>query len=198
MKLKIIVGALLLSVIVPLLISCSSNSNADTYLPRVNYSVIVSGDQPISGLQNRKLEVYTDQAAFNSSLYLYIQPLTEQSVDFSSRRVILLSLGAMPTGSYSISVDKIENYGKFIKASIIISQPGSNCAVTQASTSPYQFVEVESIKPLIFEERVEDGSCNIEKICINFPPPSFCPGGTDDIVVTGTDSNGCSIYGCKE
>ena len=33
--------------------------------------------------------------------------------------------------------------------------------------------------------------------CQNFPPPSFCPGGTADITVTGTDSKGCSIYACK-
>ncbi|MFZ2188783.1 MAG: hypothetical protein WAV73_04440 [Candidatus Moraniibacteriota bacterium] len=35
------------------------------------------------------------------------------------------------------------------------------------------------------------------KQCQNFPPPSFCPGGVGDIIVTGTDNDGCSIYGCK-
>lgn len=33
--------------------------------------------------------------------------------------------------------------------------------------------------------------------CQNFPSPSFCPGGTEDIIVTGTDDVGCAIYGCK-
>ena len=33
--------------------------------------------------------------------------------------------------------------------------------------------------------------------CQNFPPPSFCPEGINDVIVTGTDNNGCSIYGCK-
>ena len=33
--------------------------------------------------------------------------------------------------------------------------------------------------------------------CQNFPGPSFCPGGTSNIIVTGTDANGCSTYGCK-
>jgi hypothetical protein len=80
-------------------------------------------------------------------------------VDFSSRRVILLSLGGRPTGGYSISVEKIVDHGDFIKASIVIKKPGSNCFVTQAQTSPYQFVEVESVKELLFEERVEVVNC---------------------------------------
>lgn len=38
---------------------------------------------------------------------------------------------------------------------------------------------------------------DVKKQCQNFPPPSFCPGGVGDIIVTGNDSDGCSIYGCK-
>ena len=45
------------------------------------------------------------------------------------------------------------------------------------------------------EEDVDDDS-GIEKTCENFPGPSFCPGGIDDIIVTGTDANGCSEYDC--
>ncbi len=158
MKHKII--AFLLSVVAPLLMSCTPDSNAGTPLPSVGYSVIASGDHTISGSpENRKLEIYVNQTSFNSSLYLFIQPLAEYTVDFSSRRVALLSLGGRPTGGYSISTEKIEDYGEFIKASIVIKKPGSNCLVTQEPTSPYQFIEVESVKELLFEERVEVVDC---------------------------------------
>ena len=158
MKLKVFI--VLLCVVAPLLVSCAPDSNAGTPLPTVNYSVIAAGDHTISGLpENRKLEIYTDQASFDSSLYLFIQPIAEYIVDFSSRRVVLLSLGGRPTGGYSISVEKIEDYGDFIKAAIVIKKPGSNCVVTQALTSPYQFVEVESVKELLFEERIEVVNC---------------------------------------
>lgn len=40
-------------------------------------------------------------------------------------------------------------------------------------------------------------SAPIQKGCQNFPPPSFCPEGISDVAVTGTDSQGCSTYGCK-
>ena len=167
MKLKII--GFVLAVVAPLLVSCTPDSNAGAPLlnsndviplPTVSYSVIASGDSTINGLpENRKLEIYTNQTAFNSNLYLFLQPLAEHTVDFSSRRVALLSLGGRPTGGYSISAEKIEDYGEFIKASIVIKKPGSNCVVTQAQTSPYQFVEVESVKELLFEERVEVVNC---------------------------------------
>ena len=150
----------LLSVVAPLLVSCAPDSNAGTFLPTVSYSVITAGDNTINGLpENRKLEIYTDQTSFNSSLYLFLQPFAEYRVDFSSRKVVLLSLGGRPTGGYSISAEKIEDYGEFIKASIIIKKPGSNCLVTQAQTSPYQFIEVESVKELLFEEIVEVVNC---------------------------------------
>jgi len=33
--------------------------------------------------------------------------------------------------------------------------------------------------------------------CQNFPGPNFCSGGISDIIVTGTNEDGCSTYGCK-
>ena len=158
MKLKMI--AILMSIAIPLLVNCAPNSDAGTPLPLVAFSEIASGDHAISSQPvNRKLELFTDQVAFNAALYLFIQPLVEHTVDFSSRRVVFLSLGGRPTGGYSIFVEKIEDHGEFIKASIVIRKPG-NCLVTQAITSPYQFVEVESVKELLFEERIEVVNCN--------------------------------------
>ena len=158
MKLKIF--ASLLSLVAPLLASCAIDSNANAPLPTVNYSVVATGNNTINGQpENKKLEVFSNQPAFNSSLYLFIQPLVEHTVDFSSRRVALLSLGGRSTGGYSISAEKIEDYGDYIKATVLIKKPSVNCVVTQAQSSPYQFVEVESTKELLFEERVEFVDC---------------------------------------
>ncbi len=159
-KMNLKIFTFFLSVIAPLLISCAPDSSAGTPLPTVNFSVIAAGDSTISGKpENRKLEIFTDQTSFNAALHVFIQPLAEYTVDFSTRRVVLLSLGGRPTGGYSISMEKIEDYGEFLKASIIIKKPGSNCFVTQAQTSPYQFVDVESIKEMIFAERIEVVNC---------------------------------------
>ncbi len=46
-------------------------------------------------------------------------------------------------------------------------------------------------------QKINQNTNQIEKTCQNFPPPNFCPKGIDDIFVTGTDDNGCAIYGCQ-
>ncbi|MDH4234348.1 MAG: protease complex subunit PrcB family protein [Gallionella sp.] len=151
----------LLTMFAPLLMSCGgSSSNAATLPPSVMFTVIVSGNNTISGVpENRKIEVFTNQASFNSSLYLYIQPIKEHTVDFSMRRVALLSLGGRSTSGYSISVENIEDFGEYIKAKVLIKKPGSNCIVTQSLTSAYEFIEIESVKELVFEERVAVVNC---------------------------------------
>lgn len=150
----------LITMLVPVLVSCVPQSDADTPPSTVTFTVIASGNNTISGAPaNRKIEVFTSQASFNSSWHLYIQPDTERTVDFSSKKVVLLSLGMRSTGGYSISVEKIEDFGEYITAQVLIKKPGSNCIVTQAQTSPYEFTEIASMKELLFEERIEVQEC---------------------------------------
>lgn len=152
---------LLLPMLAPLLVSCIFESTADTPMPYVPFRVIASGDYPLDGLQqNKKIEVFTDQASFNSSLSAYTQPTTEHTVDFSSSRVVLLSLGGRGTGGSSIKAEKIDDYGSHLKVTVLIVEPGGGCAVTQSLTSPYEFIEIESVKELLFEERFEMRHCN--------------------------------------
>ena len=150
----------LLVLLAPLLASCLSESSADTAQSSVRYSVLLAGERTLSGKpENRKLEVFSNQTSFDSSLYLYVLTLREQTVDFSMRRVALLSLGERPSGGYSISAESIEDFGAYLKARIVLKKPGARCIVTQSITSPYQFIEIESVKDLIFEERVEVVDC---------------------------------------
>lgn len=153
-------GVMLLTVAAPLLTSCVTDSKTESPLPTVEYSVIASGQNMIDGLYgNKKLEVFTDQASFNSALYSNIQPLVEPTVDFTTKRVVFLSLGARPTGGYSISAEKVEDHGDYNMVNVFITIPGENCIVTQAFTSPYQFIEVNSTKTILFEERLAVKSC---------------------------------------
>lgn len=150
----------LLTIFSPFLASCVFNSNADTQKPAVIFTVIVSGDRTISGSpENRKIEVFTNQASFNSNLSIYGQPYDEHTVDFSTRKVLLLSLGGQSSGGSSISTEKLEDYGEYIKATILIIKPGDKCIGTSSEASPYQFIEIESTKELVFEEKLEVKAC---------------------------------------
>jgi len=126
----------------------------------VNTSLIFSAGQPINGLQvNRKIEVFSDQTSFNTSFAQYVFSIAEHTVDFNTRRVVLLSMGSRPSGGYSIVVDSAEDFGDYVQLNITLSIPGNGCVVTLALTSPYTFIEIESTKNLIFKEQVSVYEC---------------------------------------
>ncbi len=64
------------------------------------------------------------------------------SVDFSKNQVLAVFAGAEPTGGYTIGVSKVADQSGERMVSITITAPGPTCAVTQATTSPYQVVVV--------------------------------------------------------
>ncbi|MDH5517473.1 MAG: protease complex subunit PrcB family protein [Gammaproteobacteria bacterium] len=152
-----------LMVFVPFIIIawCLPACDTETELPVVAFTVIASGNNAISDLPlNRKFEVFTDQASFNSHLYSYIQPSVEHSVDFNSRRVALLSMGPRSSGGYSISAQSIEDHAAFIKLKVLLIKPGNHCDTTQALSAPFEFIEIESVNELVIEERVETIDCD--------------------------------------
>lgn len=150
----------LLTILTPLFVSCVPESGSETPLSTVSFKEIASGDYTISGVpENKKIEVYTSQSLFNSSLYQFLQPLTEYTVDFTSKKVVLVSLGQSSSAGYAISAEKIEDYGDYIKLNVIITTPGENCVTASVITSPYQFIEIDSTKRIIFNERIEVVDC---------------------------------------
>ncbi len=157
-KLQYAVAAILITVC---LAGCLSDTNADTPIPTVSFSVIVSGDNPISGVvKNRKLEVFRDQASLNARLAEYVQFVHEHTVDFSTKRAVLLDMGQRNTGGYSIATSEIQEFNDHVMVSVTITKPGSNCVVTLALTSPFEFIEVQSTKEILFTEQLVITNCN--------------------------------------
>ena len=143
------------------LAGCLSDTRAETPIPTVPFSVIVSGDNPVSGVdKNRKLEVFRDQASLNTRLAEYVQLVQEHTVDFSTKRAVLLDLGQRNTGGYSIATSEIQEFNDHVIIVITVTKPGSTCAVTQAFTSPFEFIEVQSIKEILFVEQLVVSNCN--------------------------------------
>jgi hypothetical protein len=143
------------------LTGCLSDTNAETSTQNVPFSEIVSGQNPVSGVyENRKIEVFKDQVSLNARLAAYVQLPQEHTVDFSTRRAVLVNLGQRNTGGYSVAMSGIRELSDHIMASITIIKPGSNCAVTQSFTSPFQFIEVQSTKEILFVEQLVVSDCN--------------------------------------
>jgi len=143
------------------LAGCLSDTTSEATNPTVPFSVIVSGDHPISGTdKNRKLEVFRDQESFNARLAEYVESVQEHTVDFSTKRAVLLDLGQRNTGGYSIATSEIQEFNDHVIIVITVTKPGSTCAVTQAFTSPFEFIEVQSTKEILFVEQLVVSNCN--------------------------------------
>jgi len=157
-KLKYAVAAILITVC---LAGCLSDINAETPVPTVLFSVIESGYNPVSGVdKNRGLEVFRDQASFNARFAEYVESVQEHTVDFSAKRVILSDLGQRNTGGYSIATSEIREFNDHVIVHVTVTKPGSTCVVTQAFTAPFEFIEVQSTKEILFDEQLVITNCN--------------------------------------
>jgi len=142
------------------LAACVKESTANPPDQNPLIAQLASGEQTLSGRpERRKIEVFEDQASFNAELYKYILPIREESIDFSSKRVVHASLGARPSGGYSIAVESATEHDSYTKVVIRIRKPGPNCVVTQVVTSPWTFAVINSVKMLAFEEVVHTIAC---------------------------------------
>jgi len=57
-------------------------------------------------------------------------------VDFSTHRVLVLSMGARPTGGYTIEVASLGRDGDVLYVPVLELSPGPGCVTTQAVTHP--------------------------------------------------------------
>ncbi len=65
------------------------------------------------------------------------------AIDFDNKILIAAFQGQKSTGGYSIEITKIEEIDNKIIVNIAENEPGRNCIVTQAFTSPYHIVELD-------------------------------------------------------
>lgn len=64
-------------------------------------------------------------------------------IDFSTQMVLALFQGQKPSGGYSIAVDRVTDSGGAVTVSILESEPGSGCRVTEALTTPYYLLKLK-------------------------------------------------------
>jgi hypothetical protein len=67
---------------------------------------------------------------------------TPPKIDFTKEYVLLLFDGTQPTGGYTIAASQITDTPSGRAVTVTRTVPGASCVVTQAATSPYQFISV--------------------------------------------------------
>lgn len=135
---------------------CFSVSNTGT----IPFIVIAAGSNTISGIfENRKVEVFNDQTSLDQTLALYVQFAQPYTVDFSTHQVVLTNVGQRNSGGYSVYTEQILEYSDHLKVQTVLTKPGYGCVTTLALTSPFEFIEIQSTKEIVFEQEVITVDC---------------------------------------
>jgi hypothetical protein len=128
------------------IISCSKKSTPSSSL----YEVIYTSEY--GGTAFEFYEIFTDEKEFrllidNADLRKKIKP-----DDIKKANFIILNMGQMSTGGYSIGVKKIVNTKDEFQIHILKKSPRPNEIVNQAITNPITILKINSKKKINFIE----------------------------------------------
>ena len=117
-----------------------------------------------SGIKDRRRLRIADNQAWTTLWQQVTQnvvpPPPVPAIDFNTETVIIASMGARPTGGYSIAIQSVEKSDNTLYVTVLERSPGSNCGVTQALTAPVHAVRVaEQHATVVFIEKTEVVNC---------------------------------------
>jgi hypothetical protein len=95
------------------------------------------------------------QAAW-TKLYIGMSPAppAPPAVDFSRSAVILVALGARPSGGYDITISRVARDAGVVYVEVTSTSPGDRCGTTLALTRPVDIVAVpHTVDEAVFVER---------------------------------------------
>lgn len=131
----------------------------DDELPESRYLVLHEGHYTQNSFQtNKQIKVLPSQAAYESELPSYTSA-APRSLDFAQGKVLLVDMGARPSGGYAVAISSIEVSTNWVRANIELIVPGRDCFVTAAITHPYLFAYIPTRKEILVSERLEAASC---------------------------------------
>ena len=90
--------------------------------------------------------------------YSTLPPLPE--IDFSREMLIVVTLGARPTGGYGIIVDAVYEQHDQLEVVVRSISPGKSCFVTQSTTQPVDIVRLaKTERSVVFRETDDVHKC---------------------------------------
>ena len=128
--------------------ACGDSTDSDNQnngvnpMQEINFSILHEGFSGSSGAEKEFVTLSTQQdyetklSEFSSD-----SPIT---VDFSTQRVLFVSMGVQTSGGFTIDVTRIEQFSDGLVATAVLSSPGENCITTAALNNPYKFIQVTS------------------------------------------------------
>jgi len=130
------------------------------------FTVLAQGTQ--SGIERQRFETLRDAAALRKLWQAHTTTVSPSppvlNVDFSKEMVIAAFAGIRNNGGYVLSVSKINVYRDRIEIDFSLTQPGSDCMVTEALTQPFVFVKTAQSgdKPVNFNLATATKGCGAD------------------------------------
>lgn len=129
----------------------------------VSYTVIAQGDHAVH--VDSRVNYRIKSASEFSELWFLIHGGSQPnmpSVDFEKNEVLAVFDGSHSTGGYEVSVRSVVDQGLVRSIAIEHTEPGADCMVSQALTSPFVLVSVPKMPE---SHRLDREDTQIVKSC---------------------------------
>ena len=121
--------------------SFSSTSLADSQQSAVIVPFITLAEGPQSKIVSRGSYLIDTQEELAELWKLIEEPPPVPTVDFSTKVVVAVFAGEVPTAGYDIAVAEVEDADKRM-VKIELTRPDEGCVLAQSMTAPYQVIEL--------------------------------------------------------
>jgi hypothetical protein len=147
-------GAAVLAQPLPLVGGSGDGAARDTTQTRSSYS----------GFAVRRRIIVRDAATWQTGWHQFVGSVTPKpeapTIDFSTKMVLIATMGSRSSGGYSISIDRVSMNGDAMLAVVREVSPGRRCIVTAAFSAPATAVVVPvTTGDVSFRETTETRNC---------------------------------------
>jgi hypothetical protein len=129
------------------------NSNNQGFFSEIEYSQVLSTSN--SQIINKIEKIIIDDTSWESiwsDIYSNHNTIpTLKPVNFTSKMVIVVSMGVHSSGGYSISIQRIIQMQKILLIKILETSPGETCLVPLVITHPILVVEIPILNVYKFQ-----------------------------------------------
>lgn len=128
-------------------VSAKKNSKTVETIESVEFSVVKSGAD--SGYKKAQNSIIGSQREMDMTWEKLYGNLSRKPpipmVDFSTKQLLLVTMGEQPSGGYSISVREVSQHSRGVVVTIEDAKPGKSCINTSVLTYPFQLIEMSRV-----------------------------------------------------
>ena len=139
------------------------SQSTGTQTHAVSFSVIDSGMRAAAMSARKNYAIYTSAELADFWKKAHGDTSKLPLIDFSKNYVIAVFAGTEPSSGYAIKVTGVTDSDDTRSVAVAIDGPGSDCAVIEETTSPFEFVSV----PVSSAENLSHTDEHLTETCVH-------------------------------